>query len=404
MLAGANSSNRGLTIPKRHVHGPRPCRIWINALKCARNAPVATFQDGYPGEVTTIPAMKINRALFALWGLFWLLMLAVEVQDSHDARGIRWWEPYLWEVSSCLVATIWLLIERRAANYWNAYLDQPWRWFARHLSWMPVVIVTFIAAIYGIRHGVYALTTETYEHDPWSFIFIYESIKLVLFAGLWLGIIFGLESFARWRHEREQLLLLQKHLAESQLAQLKTQLQPHFLFNALNTISSLMQVDVERADRLLTRLADLLRSSLQAGASDMTSLREEIKLLELYAQIMEERFAGHVTLTWKVADDALDAQVPTMLLQPLLENAFKHGVERSRSPVSVLVAAEKRGDELHVTVFNSGSALSQTPSNGIGLRNCRERLEVIYGGRASLRLEDENGGVSSRLTLPFKRP
>ena len=169
----------------------------------------------------------------------------------------------LWEGTSCLVATFWLVLERRGANRWNQHLADPWRWFGKHLAWMPLIAVTFIVAIYGIRHGVYALTNETYEHESWSYIFVYESAKLVLFAGLWLGIIFGLESFARWREEREQLLALQKHLAESQLAQLKAQLQPHFLFNALNTISSLMQVDVERADRLLTRLADLLRASLR---------------------------------------------------------------------------------------------------------------------------------------------
>ena len=306
----------------------------------------------------------------------------------------------LWEGSSCLVATFWLLLERRAANRWNEYLAQPWRWFGKHLVWLPVIAVTFIIAVYGIRHGVYALTGETYEHESWPYLFFYESVKLVLFAGLWLGIIFGLASFTRWRQEREQLLTLQKHLAESQLAQLKAQLQPHFLFNALNTISSLMQVDVERADRLLTRLADLLRSSLQASARDMTSLREELKLLELYAQIMQERFAGRVTLTWNVADDALEAQVPAMLLQPLLENAFKHGVERSREPVAIRIAAEKHGDELHVTIHNSESSLSPTPSSGIGLRNCRERLELIYGARASLELEQEGGGVVARLTLP----
>jgi len=344
--------------------------------------------------------MKGNRALLALWALFWLLMIAVEIQDNYGDRGIQWWEPYLWEGSSCFAATLWLLVERRAADHWNQYLAQPWQWFARHLAWMPIVIVTFIAAIYGIRHGIYALTTETYEHEPWSFIFMYESIKLVLFAGLWLGIIFGLESFARWRHEREQLLTLQKHLAESQLAQLRAQLQPHFLFNALNTISSLMQVDVERADRLLTRLADLLRSSLQASSRNTTSLREELKLLELYAQIMQERFTDHVTLNWKIAEDALDTPIPPMLLQPLLENAFKHGVERSRSPVNIQVTAEKHGDELRVTIFNSDSTLSAEPSSGIGLRNCRERLEVLYRGRASLRLEPHDSGVAARLALP----
>jgi two-component system LytT family sensor kinase len=345
--------------------------------------------------------MKGDRALFGLWALFWLLMTVVAIQDHRGHSGVQWWEPILWESSSCIVITGWLLLERRAARRWNQHLSDPWRWFAKHLVWLPLVAVTFVVLTYGIRHGVYALTTETYEHDSWPRLFLYESIKLVLFSGLWLGIIFGLASFARWRQEREQLLTLQKHLAESQLAQLKAQLQPHFLFNALNTISSLMQVDVARADRLLTRLADLLRASLQASMRDMTSLREELKLLELYAQIMEERFAGRVSITWNVADDALDAQIPAMLLQPLLENAFKHGVERSRAPVAIRIDAAKVGDALQVTIHNSDSLLPTTPSMGIGLRNCRERLELIYGARASLDLAQEAGGVSARLAIPF---
>ena len=345
---------------------------------------------------------SVAPSLYAMWALFWLLMIAVAVQDHRGHTGIHWWEPILWEGSSCMVATFWLLLERRASHRWNEYLGQPWRWFVKHLVWMPVVVVTFVIAVYGIRHGVYALYGDTYEHPSWPYLFFYESIKIVLFTGLWLGIIFGLASFTRWRQEREQLLTLQKHLAESQLAQLKAQLQPHFLFNALNTISSLMQVDVERADRLLTRLADLLRSSLQATARDMTSLREELKLLEMYAQIMQERFPGRVTLAWNVADDALDVEVPAMLLQPLLENAFKHGVERCRDPVTIRIAAERQGDELHVTIHNSDSLLVTTPSSGIGLRNCRERLELIYGARASLQLVQEGHGVVARLVLPCK--
>ncbi|MEO8017019.1 MAG: histidine kinase [Pseudomonadota bacterium] len=346
--------------------------------------------------------MKSNRALFGLWALFWLLMIVVAVEDERRDSGILWWEPLLWEGSSCVVATLWLLLERRVANRWDEYLAQPWQWFARHLVWMPLIVVSFVIAVYSIRHGVYALTAETYEHDSWPQIFLYESIKLMLFVGLWLGIIFGLASFTRWRQQREQLLTLQKHLAESQLAQLKAQLQPHFLFNALNTISSIMQVDVERADRLLTQLADLLRASLQASTRDTTSLREELKLLEKYAQIMHERFAGRVTLTWDVAANALDAQVPALLLQPLLENAFKHGVERSRDPVAILVTAEKAGENLSVAIHNTGSSLSAAPSDGIGVRNCRERLQVIYGAHATLELAQDGDGVAARLTLPFK--
>jgi len=334
--------------------------------------------------------------------MFWVLMIWVELQDNIDATGIRWWEPLLWEGSSCLVATLWLVVQRRASPRLNVYLAEPWQWVVKHLNWMIVVCTTFVVAVYAIRHGVYWLTGETYEHWRWGIIFIYESMKLVLFAGLWLGIIFGLESFARWKLEREQLLTLQKHLAETQLAQLKAQLQPHFLFNTLNTISSLMQVDVPRADQLLTRLADLLRASLQTGGRDLTSLSEELKLLTLYANIMQERFAGRVTLTWNIAQDANEALVPAMLLQPLLENAFKHGVERSRDPVSIRVTAEKVSEELHVTIANSGSSLSDAPSDGIGIRNCRERLELIYGARARLELVPESDGVAVKLALPVK--
>ena len=341
-----------------------------------------------------------NRALIALWGLFWLLMAAVAIEDERGNPNIRWWEPLVWEGSSCIVATGWLVLQRRASRRLNQFLDYPLRWFGKHLVWLPLIIPTFVLAVYSLRHAVYAMTAEIYEHESWDFLLFYESIKLLLFTTLWLCIIFGFESFSLWRQERERLLALQKHLAESQLAQLKAQLQPHFLFNSLNTISALMQVDVERADRLLTKLADLLRSSLQAGARHMTPLREELKLLELYAQIMEERFAGHVTLTWAIADDVLDVAVPALLLQPVLENAFKHGVERSRVPVTIRIDASRHDHHLEMTIRNSGAMLAETAGMGIGLRNCRERLELIYGQRASLTLTQEGDGVAARLTLP----
>jgi hypothetical protein len=347
-------------------------------------------------------ASRVNHALFALWVVFWLLMALIAMEDERGNPAIKWWEPLVWEGSSCLIATTWLLLQRRVAPRWDEHIGQPWRWFGLHLVWLPVLVITFIPVVYGIRHGFYALTDEIYEHRAWRGLLFYESIKLLLFVGLWMGIIFGLASFSSWRNERERLLALQKHLAESQLTQLKAQLQPHFLFNALNTISSLMQVDVERADRLLTLLADLLRATLQAGAKDTASLREELNLLELYAHIMQERFAGRVTLTWNVADETLDAGIPTLLLQPLLENAYKHGVERSASAVDVEVAAQRSGDTLIVSVRNSG-ALCGAGEVGIGLRNCRERLAVMFGPSASLTLAAEGGGVVARLTLPWRR-
>jgi hypothetical protein len=343
-----------------------------------------------------------NRMLVALWGSFWLLMLIVAAEDHRGHAGLRWWEPLLWEGSSCLVATGWILLQRGVARRWKGLLAEPRRWFARHFAWLPLVAVTFVISVYAIRHGVYAFTDEVYEHAGWAYLLFYESVKLLLFASLWLCIIFGLESFAGWQLERERLLALSRHLAETQLARLRAQLQPHFLFNALNTISSLMQVDVERADSLLAQLADLLRASLSTDARQTTSLREEIELLRRYAAIMQARFAERVTVAWDVASDAAAAEVPAMLLQPLLENAFKHGVEPSREPVAITIAARRGDTDLCVTVRNSGSALRASAARGIGLANCRERIALLYGDAARLDLVQEGDGVVATLVQPWR--
>ena len=345
---------------------------------------------------------RIDRALIALWVIFWLLMIVVAVEDNRGDHGVRWWEPVVWEGSSCVVATFWLWVSRRTAPHMRPLLDMPAKWFGKHLAWIPLVALSFVVLIYAMRHGIYAFTAETYEHEGYAYLLVYETVKVLLYASLWLCIIFGLESFGRWQHEREQLLALQKQVAETQLAQLRAQLQPHFLFNALNTISSLMQVDVPRADRLLTQLADLLRASLHTGAGHATSLRQELELLRLYAAIMQERFAGRVTLTWRIPDDTLDATIPSMLLQPLLENAFRHGVERSTTPVAIEVVARRENGKLEVSVRNGG-ALAAGRSSGIGLTNSRERLALLYGADASLELSQDGADVVARISLPASR-
>jgi len=341
--------------------------------------------------------------LLWLWAAFWLIMILVAVQDSLHNPYIAWWEPLLWEGSSCVGGTAWLLWQRRHKQRFAVCLDQPLQWFGRHLVWLPLLIVTFVGFTYGMRHAVYALLGGVYTHESWLFVFGYESLKLLLYAGLWLGIIFGFDSFDQWQAQRRHLLELQKSLTEAQLSQLKAQLRPHFFFNTLNTISALMHVDVERADRMLARLGDLLRLSLQINDREMTTLREEAHTLELFAQIMQERFADRVSLRWNIDPDMLDTQVPMFLLQPLLENAFKHGVERSSGPVSVEMTARREGGRAVLEVRNSGSTLPAEHREGVGLRNCRERLKAIYGEQASLQLMNDGDAVLARVALPERQ-
>lgn len=348
----------------------------------------------------TFPS-KTLATFWALWTVFWLLMISVSIENELHDPLTRWWEPVLWEGSSALISTGWMLLAVRVRGRHAPYLDKPLVWFGSYLRWLPLVFITWITAVYAIRHGVYAVVDRTYEHPGWGFVSVYESIKLTIFAGLWLGILFGIDSYGQWQLQRHRLLQTQKALAEAQLAQLQGQLRPHFLFNALNTVSALMHTDVARADRLVAALGDLLRISLRSSEHEMTPLAEELRTLELYADIMHERFRDRVTLSWQTDQTLLDIPVPALLLQPLLENVFKHGVEPTVMPIRIHISVLRESGSLEIAVSNSGSMLAPEHRDGVGFRNCRERLGIIYGDAASLRVRNEGDGVAACVSIPL---
>jgi hypothetical protein len=341
------------------------------------------------------------KTLAALWVAFWLLMISVALQDGLRSPLTQWWEPILTEGSSALGATVWMWLAVRARGRYAPYLHQPLIWFRSYLRWLPLIVITWITAVYAIRHGVYTMLGRTYEHPGWGSVLVYESVKLTMYTGLWVGILFGIDSYGQWQVQRHRLLQTQKALAEAQLAQLQGQLRPHFLFNALNTVSALMHTDVARADRLVAALGDLLRISLRSIESEMTPLAEELRTLELYADIMLERFRDRATLSWQTDQTLLATPVPALLLQPLLENVFKHGVEPTVARVSILISVRREGDALEIVVRNSGSMLAAEHRDGVGFRNCRERLSIIYGHAASLVVRNEGDGVAARVLIPL---
>jgi hypothetical protein len=341
-----------------------------------------------------------ERAVYVLWAVFWGFMTVVEVQDCFYNSAVKWWEPLLWQTSSAVPTTLWLVLQLRLERY-SHLLDRPLQWAFHHLKWLPLLAVTSIGFMYSTRHAVYTLVGRHYDHEPWGFVVVYETVRLVLFVGLWLGILFAFRSFEQWSLERQRLALLQRTLAEAQLTQLKSQLRPHFLFNALNTISALMHSDVARADRLLAQLSDLLRSTLRLGDQQTITLGEELQVLRLYAQIMTERFSDRVDLQWQIAPQVEAARVPALLLQPLLENAFKHGVEPSRVPVRIEIGAQAAEGRLQLWVRNTGTLHSDSGS-GVGLRNGRERLRLLFDAQASLELRQDQAWVEAQVRLPWR--
>jgi LytS/YehU family sensor histidine kinase len=162
-----------------------------------------------------------------------------------------------------------------------------------------------------------------------------------------------------------------------------------------------MQIDIVRADRVLTRLGDLLRASLSAGDTSIVPLQQELNLLRLYADIMKERFSGRVHVDWQIAEDASAIPVPAMILQPLLENAFKNGIEQTTGVENIRVVASLNRGQLIVQIHNTGSVLRDGWREGIGMTNCRERLRVLYGDSASIELSNHAaGGVVASVSMP----
>jgi two-component system LytT family sensor kinase len=202
---------------------------------------------------------------------------------------------------------------------------------------------------------------------------------------------------------REQATQLQAQLAEARLEALRSQLDPHFLFNTLNAVSSLVERDPRGVRRMITRLSELLRYSMEDAREPEITLRRELDLLDRYLEIMQVRFPGLNVL--RLLDDrALDKMVPSMILQPLVENAIRHGVEKMTEPGRVEIEALLEGETLALRVRDDGPGEEQRPdgpSVGVGLRNTRARLEQLYGaaGRFSL-TRNEEGLTVAEVRLP----
>lgn len=213
--------------------------------------------------------------------------------------------------------------------------------------------------------------------------------------------------FYRQAQERERTASqLRQRLSQAQLEALKQQLQPHFLFNALNGIATLMHLDAAAADEMLTQLADLLRETLRRPGSHEVTLTEELALLDRYLGVMRVRFHDRLTVRCDIDPAAVDSLVPHFLLQPLVENALEHGIAQRPGPGSIEIAAHRDGDRLSITVTDDGPGLTPgagSNGSGVGLANIRARLLELYGAAQALTLVQATarGGVCATVALPY---
>ena len=214
-------------------------------------------------------------------------------------------------------------------------------------------------------------------------------------------------SYYRSFRERElRAAQLEGQLAKAHLQTLKSQLQPHFLFNTMHSISSLMLIDVQAADQMMTRLGDLLRMSLESAGTQITTLSRELEFVNCYLEIEKVRFAERLTVTLEIATETLDASVPHLLLQPLVDNAVKHGTSKLSAGGEIRITALAQDGELQINIKDNGPGCGKDtafPPGGLGLRITRERLESLYGQDQSMEmLSLPAGGTVTRVCIPFR--
>lgn len=213
-------------------------------------------------------------------------------------------------------------------------------------------------------------------------------------------------SIDYYRHYKERELRtsrLEAKLVEAQLQALKSQIHPHFLFNTLNAISSLMHKNVEAADEAISRLADLLRATLEANGAQEVTLRQELDLLKQYIEIEKLRLGERLIVVMDIEPDASDAMVPNLLLQPIVENAIRYGVASQSRTGTVTVSARRLDRRLEIGVSDDGPGLPEHFEEGIGLGNTKARLRQLYGMNQSLLMTGgPSGGLRVTLQIPLR--
>ena len=359
------------------------------------------------GPATTAPYPRwwVVLAAWTAWGLLWsaqvtvLSRLAGKPMPFHVALRIQLPLALAWALLTPGIT--WL--GRRVPSFGNR------RW----PTGVAVNLVSSMAVVFGL--GVFyivntrAVQGVSPDAQPLmraalrSFVFWFSSDGLLYWAIL--AIDYGVRDYRESRERALRAAQLETQLSEARLHALTMQLQPHFLFNALHTIGQLIRTgQPARAVQVVAGLGELLRRVLDGAATQEVPLKQELDFLRSYLDIEQIRFRDRLKVVLDPDPEALDATVPHFILQPLVENAIKHGIASRATVGRVLIGARRIDGTLHLTVRDDGSGLSEPArARGVGLANTSARLRQLYGDQASFEVVNmADGGVIARIVLPYR--
>jgi anti-sigma regulatory factor (Ser/Thr protein kinase) len=283
-------------------------------------------------------------------------------------------------------------------------------WLRRLPGYTGLVVVLALAhttLMWGSRELLFRLAgLGAYDYGIMQYRYPMEFALQAPNLAIMIGLLHAWRYYRGVRQRELRTIQLESELHRARLARLEAQLEPHFLFNTLNAISSLMYHDPARADKMMGRLSDLLRLTFDHPAVPEVPLAEELEWLGWYLEIMQLRFGDRLTIRQEIGPDTESVAVPRLVLQPLVENALKHGAAKHAGPSTVVLGAVRVGDRLRVTVEDDGPGVADPAAAlraGVGLSNTTERLRALYGTEAALTLQNRaGGGLTVTLDLPAR--
>jgi two-component system, LytTR family, sensor kinase len=323
----------------------------------------------------------------------WISMIT----HGHSVPRLIFYYVAVWEAWLAATAVIvWLL---------HRFPVVPPRSFAVLVHALAACCIAILHSFYWVGLMILIrpydrMTAEPSQLDVAEILFYRLPLEWLLYC-LVLGAALAFEFYERYRERALQAAQLEASLAEARLHALELQIQPHFLFNTLNAISGLVRV--KRNDEAITMMAglsELLRYTLDHAGDQHVALEEEVTVVRRYLEIQRARFPDRMSFTIDASAEAERGEVPALLLQPLAENAVRHGIALSASPGVVSVRAFRDDGQLRIEVFNTG-VLGERGDGGIGLRNTMARLRHLYGEEGRFDLSNTNGGVTASVTIPW---
>lgn len=264
-----------------------------------------------------------------------------------------------------------------------------------------VTLASFLAQVFIHFLIYFAIPLEgIYPFNLMSFFGYTASVSVVMAS--WATIYFAYHFIQRNRRNEIEKLELKAALQEAELTILKNQINPHFLFNALNNIRSLILSDPEKARSMVTHISELLRYSIQFNASEKVSLSQELEIVKDYLQLESIQFNNRLSYTFEIDEGSLDIKIPPMAIQLLVENAIKHGISQLSAGGNIQIRANLEQEHLRIEVCNEGQLKGKSKREGVGLKNLLERMKILFGHFAELNIENTEGNtVTATLKIPL---